>query len=57
MAKLLVIDDDPDILKLIRTLGLDIQVTRIASGVPVGGDIENTDEVTLERALVGRTEM
>lgn len=45
------------ILKLIRTLGLDIKVTRIASGVPVGGDIENTDEVTLERALVGRTEM
>ena len=45
------------ILKLIRTLGLDIKVTRIASGVPVGGDIENTDEVTLERALLGRTEM
>ena len=45
------------ILKLIRTLGLDIKVTRIASGVPVGGDIENTDEVTLERALIGRTEM
>ena len=43
--------------KQIRTLGLDIKVTRIASGVPVGGDIENTDEVTLERALVGRTEM
>ena len=45
------------ILKLIRTLGLDLKVTRIASGVPVGGDIENTDEVTLERALLGRTEM
>ena len=45
------------ILRLIRTLGLDIKVTRIASGVPVGGDIENTDEVTLERALLGRTEM
>jgi recombination protein RecR len=31
-----------------------IKVTRIASGVPVGGDIENIDEVTLLRALEGR---
>ena len=45
------------ILKLIRTLELPVKVTRIASGVPVGGDIENVDEVTLERALKGRTEM
>lgn len=45
------------ILKLIRTLELDIRVTRIASGVPVGGDIENVDEVTLERALTGRVEL
>ena len=45
------------ILKLIKTLELDIKVTRIASGVPVGGDIENIDEVTLERALTGRVEM
>ena len=45
------------ILKLIRTLGMQIRVTRIASGVPVGGDIENIDEVTLERALKGRVEM
>ncbi|MBQ9463792.1 MAG: recombination protein RecR, partial [Lachnospiraceae bacterium] len=45
------------ILKLIRTLELPVKVTRIASGVPVGGDIENVDEVTLERALRGRTEM
>ena len=45
------------ILKLIRTLGMELKVTRIAQGVPVGGDIENTDEVTLERALLGRTEM
>lgn len=43
--------------KLIRTLDPDIRVTRIASGVPVGGDIENVDEVTLERALRGRTEL
>lgn len=43
--------------KLIRTLELPIRVTRIASGVPVGGDIENVDEVTLERALKGRVEL
>ena len=45
------------ILRLIRTLDLPVKVTRIASGVPVGGDIENIDEVTLERALKGRTEL
>lgn len=38
--------------KLIKPL--NIKVTRIASGVPVGGDIENVDEVTLLRALNGR---
>lgn len=38
--------------KLVKPLG--IKVTRIASGVPVGGDIENIDEVTLLRALDGR---
>ena len=34
-----------------------IKVTRIASGVPVGGDLEYVDEVTLLRALTGRTEL
>ena len=34
-----------------------IRVTRIASGVPVGGDLEYIDEVTLLRALDGRTEL
>lgn len=34
-----------------------IKVTRIASGVPVGGDLECIDEVTLLRALEGRTEL
>ena len=33
---------------------LDIKVTRIASGVPVGGDLEYIDNVTLLRALQGR---
>lgn len=35
----------------------DIKVSRIASGVPVGGDLENIDEVTLLRALEGRVEL
>ncbi len=36
---------------------LDVRVTRIASGLPVGGDLEYADEVTLGRALSGRREM
>ena len=35
----------------------DIRVTRIAHGVPIGGDLEYTDEVTLARALRARTEV
>ncbi len=41
--------------KLIKPTG--VKVTRIASGVPVGGDLEYIDEVTLLRALEGRIEM
>ena len=41
--------------KHIKPLG--VKVTRIASGVPVGGDLEYIDEVTLTRALEGRTEL
>ena len=41
--------------KIIKPTG--IKVTRIASGVPVGGDIEYIDEVTLLRALEGRVPM
>ena len=41
--------------KLIKPAG--VRVTRIASGVPVGGDLEYIDEVTLLRALEGRTEL
>ena len=41
--------------KLIKPTG--IKVTRIASGVPVGGDLEYIDEGTLLRALEGRTEL
>lgn len=41
--------------KLIKPTG--IKVSRIASGVPVGGDLECIDEVTLLRALEGRVEL
>ena len=41
--------------KLVKPTG--IRVTRIASGVPVGGDLEYIDEVTLLRALDGRIEL
>lgn len=41
--------------KMIKPTG--IKVTRIASGVPVGGDLEYIDEVTLLRALEGRIEL
>ena len=36
---------------------LEIKITRIASGLPVGGDLEYADEVTLGRALEGRREV
>lgn len=41
--------------RLLKPLGL--RVTRIASGLPVGGDLEYADEVTLGRALEGRREI
>lgn len=41
--------------QLVRPLG--IKVTRIASGLPVGGDLEYADEVTLGRAMDGRREL
>lgn len=41
--------------KLLKPLG--VMVTRIANGVPVGSDLEYVDEVTLARALEGRSEM
>lgn len=40
---------------LLKPLG--IKVTRIASGLPVGADLEYADEVTLSRAIEGRTEL
>ncbi len=41
--------------KLIKPLG--IKVTRLAYGIPVGGDLEYADEITLSRAIHGRSEM
>ncbi len=41
--------------RLLKPLGL--KVTRIARGIPVGGDLEYTDEATLARALEGRRDM
>ena len=41
--------------KLLKPLG--VKTTRIAHGVPMGGDLEYVDEVTLSRALEGRLEM
>lgn len=43
------------IAKLVKPLG--IKATRIASGLPVGGDLEFADEVTLAKALEGRQEL
>ena len=41
--------------RLLKPLGL--RVTRLAYGIPVGGDLEYADEVTLQRALEGRQEL
>jgi recombination protein RecR len=41
--------------RLLRPLG--VRVTRIASGLPVGGDLEYADEITLGRALEGRRDV
>lgn len=41
--------------KIIKPTG--IKITRIANGVPVGGDLEYVDEITLSRALEGRIEL
>jgi len=41
--------------RLIKPMG--IKVSRIAHGLPVGGDLEYTDEVTIARALEGRRQL
>ena len=41
--------------RLLKPLG--VRVTRLAYGIPVGGSLEYADEVTLSRALEGRSEL
>ncbi len=41
--------------KLLKPFG--VKITRIAHGIPVGGDLEFTDEITLARAMDGRREL
>ena len=43
------------IARLLKPLG--VKVTRLASGIPMGGNLEYADEVTLYRALEGRQEL
>ncbi len=45
----------PPVARLLKPLG--IKVTRLAYGIPVGGNLEYADEVTLYRALEGRSEI
>jgi recombination protein RecR len=63
-AEEIVVATNPDVegeatalylVKLLKPLGL--KVTRIAQGVPMGGDLEYADQVTLARALAGRREL
>ena len=52
------VDGDATAYYLARVLKpLGVKVTRLASGLPVGGDLDYADEVTLGRALVGRQEL
>ncbi|MGB4177019.1 MAG: toprim domain-containing protein, partial [Halanaerobiales bacterium] len=63
-VKEVIVATDPDtegdvtamyLARILKPLG--IKVTRIAHGLPVGGDLEYADEVTLSRALEGRREI
>ncbi len=52
------VEGDATALYIARVLKpLGVKVTRLASGLPVGGDLDYADEVTLGRALVGRQEL
>jgi len=52
------LEGDSTALYLQRRLGsFSLKLTRLARGLPVGGDLEYTDEITLSRALEGRQEM
>ena len=47
----------PTFRSTVMLVPLDVRVTRIAMGVPVGGDLDYTDEFTMARAMDGRREM
>ena len=52
------VEGDTTALYLARVLKpLGVRVTRLASGLPVGGDLDYADELTLGRALAGRQEL
>lgn len=52
------VEGDTTALYLARVLKpLDVKVTRLASGLPVGGDLDYADEITLGRALTGRRQL
>ncbi len=52
------LEGDTTAMYLARSLKpLGVTVTRLASGLPVGGDIDYADEITVGRALAGRTEL
>jgi recombination protein RecR len=52
------VEGDTTALYLARLLKpLDVTVSRLASGLPVGGDLDYADEITLGRALAGRQEI
>lgn len=52
------VEGDTTALYLARLLKpLEVRVSRLASGLPVGGDLDYADEITLGRALAGRREM
>lgn len=43
--------------KQIKDLGYDVRVSRIGRGLPIGADLEYADEITLQRAMEGRSEL
>jgi recombination protein RecR len=43
--------------KEIKKLGKTIKISRIGRGLPIGADLEYADEITLQRALEGRSEI
>ncbi len=45
------------ITKQIKAENPDIKLTRIGRGLPIGADLEYADEITLQRALEGRSEL